>query len=539
MYKVIIADDEPKVTQLIKSLIDWETLNLELVDIAKDGITAFEMIKTYQPDIVITDIRMPGYDGLELIRMAKGLDPNVGIIIISGYQHFDYAQNAIKYGVEDYLLKPLKKVEINASLAKMIEKFKEKRAQVNEHLLLHQQANDNKHKVRESLMNQLFADRNYDFMQLDRVEVNKEYQFNFHEGQFQAIVVKPDIYFNESNENVHKLVTDMTKKIVEKHLVKFCYDQMVYPSEEGIICILNYGNEQKKHFRKALINIMDEVNTLRDLFENLKITISIGSGTNNLNEIGKSVKEAYLLIKDRIVVGSGKIIDNTFKNEQKLLIENMLAFDMRREISKSIEILNMEDLEKTLLDIEKNISSSGHMTGQTIKDIVYEILDIVIYELKNCTNIQLSQESILKDFNMKFQMCNKVKDVFELLNMTIKKVITDVVEEKKNQNNRPIREAQKFINEHYPSQITLKEVSTVIGLNATYFSTLFKKETGLNFLEYVTSVRIREAKRLLSDSKMSVSDVAYEVGYSDLKHFSKQFKKITGLNPSQYRKLYY
>ena len=109
MCRVIIADDEPKVLLLIKNLIQWEELGLELVATANDGISALEMIEELHPDIVITDIRMPGYDGIELIEKAKALDPRIDFIIISGYRHFNYAQKAIRFGVEDYLLKPLKR----------------------------------------------------------------------------------------------------------------------------------------------------------------------------------------------------------------------------------------------------------------------------------------------------------------------------------------------------------------------------------------------------------------------------------------------
>lgn len=124
MCRVLIADDEPKVLLLIKSLIDWQTLGLDLVATANDGVAALAAIAQLRPDIVITDIRMPGYDGIELIGRAKALNPAIDFIIISGYRHFDYAQKAIRFGVEDYLLKPLKAVEINQTLGKMIEKHR-------------------------------------------------------------------------------------------------------------------------------------------------------------------------------------------------------------------------------------------------------------------------------------------------------------------------------------------------------------------------------------------------------------------------------
>ena len=119
--KVLIADDEIKVCRLIQHLVDWDALEMDIVGFANDGKTAYESICEKKPDIVITDIRMPVYDGLELIRRAKEVNPEINFIVISGYSQFEYAQQAIKYGVKDYLLKPLKKRELENSLTEIKE----------------------------------------------------------------------------------------------------------------------------------------------------------------------------------------------------------------------------------------------------------------------------------------------------------------------------------------------------------------------------------------------------------------------------------
>ena len=116
MLKIMIADDEDKICQLIYKLIDWSSMRMEVIGIAHNGIEALDLAKEYHPDIAITDIRMPGLDGLEFIEKAKEVDPNLEFIIISGYQQFEYAKKAIKYGVSDYLLKPIKKEELIGTL---------------------------------------------------------------------------------------------------------------------------------------------------------------------------------------------------------------------------------------------------------------------------------------------------------------------------------------------------------------------------------------------------------------------------------------
>ena len=128
MIKVVLADDEKKVVLLLQKLIDWEKQGFEIVGIANDGIHALELVREKQPQLLITDIRMPGCDGIELIRQARELQPGIHFVIISGYRQFEYAQNALKYGVEDYLLKPLKKDDLNGILLRVREKLGEEAA---------------------------------------------------------------------------------------------------------------------------------------------------------------------------------------------------------------------------------------------------------------------------------------------------------------------------------------------------------------------------------------------------------------------------
>ena len=122
MLRVVIADDEPKVNLLLQKIVNWEALGFEIVGTAQDGIHALELIRKEKPDLVMTDIRMPGCDGMELIRQAKEVKPDILFIVVSGYRQFEYARTALKYGVEDYLLKPVKADELTRLLKNIYEK---------------------------------------------------------------------------------------------------------------------------------------------------------------------------------------------------------------------------------------------------------------------------------------------------------------------------------------------------------------------------------------------------------------------------------
>ncbi len=537
MYKVLIADDESKVCQLIKNLIDWDKLNLKNVAIASDGIMALELIKLHQPDIVITDIKMPGYEGIELIKKVKEIYPNIDFVIVSGYQHFDYAQNAIKYGVKDYLLKPLKENEINATLSKMIEKYKEIDSEKSQQ---EKRQIEDLERLKDEFLTNIYNGSNMEFLKEAHLnEINEKYHVNFSEGFYQSIIVKPDFEYQANDFELMSMLLNKISKIIDENLSDLCSEMLSLSLEDRIFIIVNYQAENKKKLRKALVNIIDESHLFRDLIENLMITISTGNAQLCLEDIIQSSNEAQKALMDRIVTGYGRISEYNEGINRKKSIESILFFEKRRELINFIEDFNAVEIKNWITDIEKAMLEEPSISGQFVLDMVVEIFEMIMYGLKNHTKVTTCLDDYMTEFHAAIQMQNSIVAVFEITGQYVEKMLKQVIDDRKNQSNRPIREAQKYINEHYASSINLEEISTMVGFNATYFSTLFKKETGLNFLEYVTSVRIKAAKQLLSDSRKSTLDISFQVGYKDFKHFTKQFKKITGLSPSKYRKLYY
>lgn len=533
MYRVVIADDEPKVSQLIKNLIEWERLGLEHIATAHDGIAALELIKKHQPDIVITDIRMPGYDGIELIKYTKELYPDIDFIIISGYQYFDYAHNAIKYGVKDYLLKPLNKNEINTTLAKMIEKYSERSRQE-----MHRME-DVKRLKNEFVQGIYFKSDVGTLKDVDLQRLNQDYNMKLAEGCFQAIIIKPDFEFQPNNQEMMKMLLGKISKIAEENLKCICCELLWLLLEDRIYIIANYKAGEKKQFRKALNNIIDECHLFRDVFKNLMITVGLGNAQTSLEYIDQSTEEAREALTDRLVTGGGKISQYNPELHLKKSVETMITFERRRKLAGLVEIFDAAQIRGWINEVEAELLKLPGISGQFVMDTINDILESILYGLKNQANVKAIDKGLINEFREALLMQNSIRAAFEITNRYIGKMLQQIAEDRKNESNRPIKEAQKYIGEHYASAVTLEEVSALIGFNATYFSTLFKKETGMNFLEYVTIARIKAAKQLLSDSRKSILDISHEVGYGDFKHFTKQFKKVTGLTPSEYRKLYY
>ncbi len=539
MFKVLIADDEQKVCQLINGLIDWKELGLEVIGLANDGTEALAMIENNNPDIVITDIRMPGYDGIELIKKAKEKNPDINFIIVSGYRHFDYAHNAIKYGVEDYLLKPLKKAELMSTLHKMIEKQRKKSEGIHQAECLKQRIEDDSGKLKLKFITDLLLKSASGNSLLTIEEVNAEYHFNFVNDNFQAVVVKPDIVYEEGNESIYPLLLKKSKEIVCKFLKPYSRDFIIYEANLSVCSILNFSEENGVLLRKQLKQIMDSINELNDVFLNVKTTIGVGEVVHDINKITETILGAKQAVDNRLVSGTGGIIQSKSGCMDAPPVSDYVTGAFRRQFLSFIESLDNRGVAQMINDLNLQLQSTNHITGCLILGICNEIIDIFDFAVKNLSPSDWQNKLVKSRYYERLDMCGTMQGVFTLLTGELTTYLKDLAEEKKQAYTKPIREAKQYMKENYALPLTLEEVSRRVGFNPSYFSTLFKKETKLNFLEYLADIRVENAKQLLCDTTKTVVEIAEQVGYSDLKHFSKLFKRTTGLTPSEYRKLYY
>ena len=240
--------------------------------------------------------------------------------------------------------------------------------------------------------------------------------------------------------------------------------------------------------------------------------------------------------KDRILPGKSEWIEADDREEGLDEAGYRMPTPLRKSFYEMGEYLDYGRFCRELETLEKEICSTAKLTGQMAYECFLETVEVCLNGLKE--NEKINEEEIKQELINHYYMCSSLQDVFSLLRNDMGKVFKTCIESKEKKEMRPITEAKNYIQEHYREPLKLEEVSRVIGFNATYFSTIFKKETGKSFLDYLTEVRMNKAKQLLCRGDLSVNDVAEEVGYQDLKYFSKLFKKATGISPSEYKKLY-
>jgi two-component system response regulator YesN len=186
MWKVMIVDDEKLICKLVQALVEWDKLGMQMAAQAENAIQALDMLQQYRPDILITDIRMPGMDGLELIKNAKKICPELEIIIISGYAHFEYARNALSLGVGNYLLKPIKQDELNETLRKIGERLDAKKSAQGMEMAERRVSESDVNRLRYALLKDLVEDA----YNPTAVQLQENYYFKAEADCYQAIVVK-------------------------------------------------------------------------------------------------------------------------------------------------------------------------------------------------------------------------------------------------------------------------------------------------------------------------------------------------------------
>ncbi|QNK40050.1 response regulator [Caproicibacter fermentans] len=537
MIKVIIADDEDKVCQLIRNLVDWRELDMEIAGIAHNGVEALDMVRELSPDLMITDIRMPGYDGIEMIRRARGLSENLSFIIISGYQHFEYAQDAIKYGVGDYLLKPIKREDLMASLNRIRQKHLRRSERISKEKMLYDQLKCGTEKLRQNLFADLLPGKAVLPDGAGPVEVNRTYRYSFRPGLYQVCAVKIDCGWEDEYDSAIRILEDKAVQIISRTLKGICFDLETSFMDSTTWCVLNYAPEQKKNLRKSMKSLLDELMLQKAAFEKFSFTLGIGEAEPEVLMLHRSFQSAKYAVEQRLVVGCDRLIEPAHPPVSTGCADGLLS-DFDRKLSLFLEILDRDAVQACILQLGKKIEEEKKLSGEEIFYVASQAFDLYLTHLRGLKIAVESGGERRGDFLTRANRCGSVSQLFAYLCARVTGSLDRIAEEKRQTDTRPIRQAKQYIRQNFRSALTLEEVSGTVGFSPTYFSTLFKKETGSNFVDYLSEVRMEEAKRLLRETNLNVAAVCEQVGYSDQKHFTKSFRKFTGLKPNEYRKLY-
>ena len=533
MYKVFLVEDEIVIREGIKNKIHWEEEGFKIVGDEGDGELAYPLIIKEQPDILITDIRMPFMDGLELCTLLKKDMPQLKIIIVSGYSDFGYAQQAIDIGVSEYLLKPVTAPKLmaavkNAGLA--IEKERKEKQILEQYQLLIYQKHVEK---RKDFFNALVSKK----MSLSQIlEQGEELGINMVASVFCVLLfqfkLQEDMY-EYSNE-----IVQCETKMMEA-LRKFPDIKVFERGMDGWAFIL-LGEDEI------------QINALTEELCNLLISIcdnqvhyfgGIGRSVQRIRDLQQSYRDANSAFSLRY-----------FESRDQFLSYNDVR-NIKTQIGNRVNVseMNLEKLDRKLLedflrrgtihDIDEFVDSYFDGFGSKAMNSTlfrqYIIMDVYSVITKFLNILEYPKDKIdsnIKKMNGVTERLNSLEECREFYKSILQKTI-DI----RNNNSQKryagiIEQAKEYMHLKYAmSDLTLDRVSSTVNVSPNYFSSLFSQETGMTFIEYLTNIRMEKAKDYLRCSASKITEIGSLVGYLDSHYFSYIFKKTQNCTPSEYR----
>lgn len=527
--KVLIIEDEKRIGELLLRLIDWESLGFELLGYVCDGYEGYQKICRERPEIVITDIRMPTMTGLEIIAKVREEEIPCHFIVISGYQQFEYAKTALQYQVDDYLLKPINKEELTLTLEKSAGRIRQTRAGAADHTKLKKDLSDRTERIKGQLL-QDFLQFPESICKMDEIQIRERYCCEFTGRLLQFVIIKIDC-IEESVSQFFPLILGRCQKSAV-HTMKAStppWETLFYGKEDYMLMLLAYSKEQQSDVERWLPAYAKHLDHVLNAYEGVEICVCPGKavpGTADLREAFASAKQSAAYRLSQKADNYCRVYGDMKKGPK----ERSLSPSERTKLKNMIELRELDKIPgflQTLLK-GKNPGSLYRMTQQMIEEADDTLRQLEQYqdhmpswkETKRQVRHAVSVMALIRNFSRSY--VEELESSFA---------------QGEQRGKKPIREALLYMEAHYGDALTLESVSEAVHLSPNYFSTVFKKEMEISFIDYLTGYRMNQAKKLLRESNKSIGEIAEQVGYHDARYFSRLFSKTVGITPNKYRKL--
>ncbi len=499
MLKVLLVDDEPNVRQGIKMMIPWDDLDLEVVGEGNNGDDGLAKMFALSPDIVVTDVKMPGMTGIEMSEAAINAGFKGRIIILTGYSDFTYAKEAISLGVDNFILKPVDEDELIEALKNLRDKILEQRKQ--------------------------------DFRQEKGVEyINEQLTKGLLAGDEESIAAAAEAGYNFSVyetaiiSSVEKSAPDEKAAVISsvKKFFENCGNvDIVSMDLNGMQAIVF------KDWKHAAI--MEMLYRLNKSF-NGAVYIAVGRSVNSPAELSASYNSAYELYRDRFLyMHYGVVTESVLSTAE---IPDTDIDELTSRIYAYIEINDTVKLEKALDEFTEYMRSRKFTTEKVKVSCITLVMNIRARVIKNTSekkNENLMGEELIEEIGNQ----DSLYDIVKLLKSTF----TEVTNSYFGQTTKSTMErVVQYIRSNYSRELRLEMLAGIFGYNSAYLGKVFHQYTGENFNNYLDEIRISEAKRLLSSDEYKVYEVAEMVGYTNINYFHNKFKKYVGVSPLSYKK---
>lgn len=512
--KLLIIDDEELTRKGLLKAIDWESLGIREIYEAEDGLGGLEAARREQPEIILSDIRMPRLDGIEMAEKIQEFLPGCSLILMSGYSDREYLKAAIRLKAVRFVEKPIDSLEVEEALRIAIE---------DNHRLSSTRQSEAIHQLAKAGQLALFMTLSPE----QRQELTPELTAPV------TTAIRPNMYFTTiilKYTNSLGDIKDTALPKIHQDFANFlsCHHMnclYVIKHDQYLVYHLFGKREPKEH------NIIRAGEYLKQLFAEMSpFFIAIGDTVNHIEQVYKSYNSAVVLLQNGFFCGYGCVLMNNSNSP----VAGPAYSDPTPGFSEALLSINQERIVQCIKNIYEMFCQSSSLMPNQVKDVYYKLFITVQNTYRK---LSLQTEQTFAPTDIILDEIQNYHTLFELQALLEKKT-DDLLEALQNQvpDHPTIHLIKEFISQNYQwENLSIKEISDHVHMTASYICTLFKHETGLTLNQYITAYRIEKAKFLLADSNNKITEISSRVGYTDGNYFGKCFKKQVGLSPSEYR----
>lgn len=524
MRKALIVDDEILSVRMMNRIIDWQKYGIEICASAEDGVEALEQFEQYQPDIILTDIRMPRMDGLEFIRRVREKSPETEFILISAYADFSYVKKAMAMGCANYILKPVDEAELEEAVKELTGRIDRKEKQKERQVEILEENQRMKLKRQLALFMRTGSGPAY----IGRLIETGQIPAGFSEYRLAGIMIEENS-INDYVEHTSRLAAGM--EALESRLESYLNSMrpgMVLDYEEGCWTILISAEDGRPPVEWA--NKLHEY-ILQEFNLNVHICFTLTYG--DIYSLPKAFARLGNLGRFSFYVGETPVLGYGYNCEENEF-DQLDILDRTKVIGQAIEKHDTREAKRILAEV---LEQSVHLNPAFLH-YVYEFCYNVVCDIRE----QFTREESLEKMNhpimkVSYQDISAISTVGELESFMAE--VLGCLSGKSGAGSpvygRMVLEGIEYLEKHFDSNISLDSLCASLAVSKNYFCYLFKRETGESIWSYLTQIRLKRSKELLLTTDYKSYEIAYKVGYDNPSYFSRLFKKSTGLTPNEYR----
>ncbi|NRF94621.1 response regulator [Paenibacillus frigoriresistens] len=522
--KAILADDEPNILRNLQAVIPWDELGIDIVGTAKNGVEALELSCQHVPDLVMSDIRMPLMDGITFVQKLRDINEDCTVLMVTGYQDFEYVRSLMRVGVSDYILKPINYEELENSISKLANEIKVKK-------LSEQEEQQKWGKMKNLAYEKILQDVLMNYTEITPNTLLPIDDMDLETLTYLFAMIDVDNYSQKSlpwTENERKLWNFAVRNVLQDSLTDEKLKFTVLQIREGEWCVIIQWDEKGES--NALVKLNEMAALLQhNVSQSVKLGISVGIFPTAIGL--RQLSEAYRKLQRFMQLNLGKQESVLLYKESKEQADaNSSLWYLVEEIVTGLKQLNRlktEDALKRLKLLLEGLSDSSFARA-------YQMLHFLILhlfrELREMNSLDFQEEEQI------WCQLDKSESIQQLLQVMVQLVALGLEGTNKKKNSELLMTAAKeYIRTHYSNDFGIEDIASSLGISSSYFSLLFKQHFGETFVEYVTKHRMELAKSMLLHSDKSITDIGKSVGYIERRYFTKVFQKFTGEIPSEYR----